>query len=58
MYKKLAELKVDTSSDYYDKVTKALEKAGFILVFDSETLSSKYYIVVGKENEEHNENRF
>lgn len=44
-YKKLAELKVDTFSDYYDKVAKALEKAGFTLVIESETTSTKYIIV-------------
>jgi len=45
MHKKLAELKVDTFSDYYDKVVKTLEKAGFTLVIESETTSTKYIIV-------------
>lgn len=49
MYKKLAELKVDTFSDYYDKVVKALENAGFTLVLESETTTIKYFIVAESE---------
>lgn len=45
MYKQLAELKVNTFVDYYDKVVEALEKAGFTLVIESETTSTKYIIV-------------
>lgn len=45
MNKKLAELIVKTSSDYYNKVVKALEDAGFVLVLDCETLTEKVYIV-------------
>ena len=45
MYKQLAELKVNTFADYYDKVVKALEKAGFTLVLESETTSTKFIIV-------------
>ena len=50
MYKKLAELKVNTLSDYYDKVVEVLEKAGFVLVLESETLSDKYFIVAERED--------
>ena len=49
MNKKLGELKVDKSADYYDKMIKALEDAGFILVLDCETTSEKYYIVAESE---------
>lgn len=49
MNKKLAELKVNKSADYYDKVVKALENAGFVLVLDMETTSERYYIVAGSE---------
>ena len=49
MNKKLGELKVYKSADYYDKMIKALENAGFILVFDFETTSEKYYIVAESE---------
>lgn len=52
MYKKLGELKVDTFSDYYDKVVKALENAGFILVLETETTSTKYFIVAEREDKD------
>ena len=52
MNKKLGELKVDKSADYYDKMIKALEDAGFVLVLDCETTSEKYYIVAESEVEE------
>lgn len=45
MTKKIAELKVNTSEDYTNKVARALEDAGFVLVLDIETSSDKYYIV-------------
>ena len=45
MNKKLAELTVDKSADYYDKVVEALENAGFVLVLDTDTTSESYYIV-------------
>lgn len=45
MNKKLAELKVNKSADYYDKTVKALEEAGFVLVLDCETMTEKYYTV-------------
>lgn len=52
MNKKLAELKVNKSADHYDKVVKALENAGFVLVLDLETTSEKYYIVAESEGKE------
>ena len=52
MYKKLAELKVNTYSDYHDKVVETLAKAGFLLVLESETLSDRYYIVAEREDKE------
>ena len=51
MNKKLAELKVNKSADYYNKVIKALENAGFILVLDADTFSDRYYIVAESEDE-------
>ena len=45
MTKKIAELKVDTSEDYFDKVVKTLENAGFLVVLDTETSLGTYYIV-------------
>ena len=45
MLKKLGKLSIHTSADYYDKVAKALEKEGFILVLECETSTDKYYIV-------------
>jgi len=52
MNKKLAELTVNKSADYYDKVVKALEDAGFILVLDTETTTDRYYIVAESEDKE------
>lgn len=49
MNKKLAELTVRKSEDYYNKVLKALEEAGFVLVLDGETISERYYIVAESE---------
>ena len=49
MNKELAELTVKKSADYYDKVVKALENAGFIIVLTVETTTEKYYIVAESE---------
>ena len=45
MNKKLAELTVKKSADHYNKVVKALEAAGFLLVLDWESTTDSYYIV-------------
>lgn len=45
MNKKLAELTVSKSADYHDKVVKALEDAGFLIVLSWETAADSYYIV-------------
>lgn len=50
MNKKLAELTVKKSADYYGKVVKALEDAGFVIVLDCETTTEKYYIVAESED--------
>lgn len=52
MNKKVAELTVNKLADYYDKVVKALEDAGFILVLDTETSIDKYYIIAQSESNE------
>jgi hypothetical protein len=52
MNKKLGELKVDKSADYYGKIIKVLEDAGFVLVLDYETTTERYYIVAESENKE------
>ena len=49
MNKKLAELAVKKSADCYDKVVKALEEAGFIIVLTTETFTDKCYIVAESE---------
>lgn len=49
MNKKLAELTVRISADYYDKVVKALEDAGFVIVLDYETTTERYYSVAESE---------
>lgn len=50
MNKKLAELTVKKSADYYNKVIKALEDAGFIIILEEDTLTDKYYIVAERED--------
>lgn len=50
MNKKLAELKVNISADYYDEIAKALENAGFLVVLDVETITEKHYIIAKSEN--------
>ena len=52
MNKKLAELTVSKSANYYDKVINALEDAGFLLVLEVETSSERYYIVAERIDEE------
>ena len=52
MNKKLAELTVRTSADYFNKIVKALEDAGFVIVLDCETLTEKIYIVAESEDKE------
>lgn len=49
MNKKFAELTVRKSADYYDKVIKTLENAGFVLVLEEETFTDKRYIVAESE---------
>lgn len=49
MNKKLAKLTVRKSEDYYNKVVKALENAGFVIVLDCETTTERYYIVAEEE---------
>lgn len=51
MTKQLGELKIKKSADYYDKVIKALEEAGFVIVLSTETTTEKYYVVAEKESE-------
>lgn len=52
MNKKLAELTVRKSADYYNEVANALEAAGFVLVLELETTSDRHYIVAKSEDEE------
>ena len=52
MNKELAELTVKTAADYYGKVVKALEDAGFVIVLRTETYTDRYYIVSESEAKE------
>ena len=53
MYKKLAELTVKKSADYYNKVVKALEDAGFTVIQEQDGLiEDKYVIGDNAESEE------
>lgn len=45
MNKKLAEIRVNKSEDYFDKVVRTLENAGFVMVLDFETTSESHYII-------------
>ena len=50
MIKQLGELTIKKSADYYDKVVKALEDAGFVIILSTETTTEKYYIVARSED--------
>lgn len=52
MNKELGEVKVYKSADYDNKIIKALEDAGFILVLGCETTLENYYIVAEREDKE------
>lgn len=52
MNKELAELTVRKSADYYDKVVKALEDAGFVIVLSLETFGERHYIIAERSDEE------
>jgi len=49
MNKELAELTVKRSADYYGKVVKVLEDAGFVMVLTSKTSTDDYYIIAESE---------
>ena len=49
MIKKLAELKVNNSQDYYGTIVKTLEKAGFTVVEEVKTSFETYYIIATSE---------
>jgi len=48
MYKKLGELQIHKSEDYYEKIAKALEEAGFTVIVESESSFDKCYIIAEK----------
>ena len=52
MTKKLAELKVYNSQDYYDTIIKALEKAGFTVVEEVKTSFETHYIIATSEGKD------
>ena len=53
MNKQLGKLTIKKSADYYDRVVKALEDAGFIIILSGETTSERYYVVAeSKEDKE------
>lgn len=53
MNKKMAELRVEKSADYYDSIVETLQKAGFVIVIDYETTTERLYIIAKAESEEH-----
>lgn len=52
MLKKLGELKVNKSDDYYNTIAQKLEEAGFVLILELETSFEKHYIVAESEDKE------
>ena len=52
MTKQLGELTIKKSADYYDKVVKALENAGFVIILSTETTTDRYYIVAESEDKD------
>jgi len=50
MNRELAELTVENSKDYNDKVVTALQDAGFIIVLRTDTAFKKYYIIAESED--------
>lgn len=50
MIKQLGKLEIRKSSDYYGKVVKALEDAGFTIILSTETSTEAYYIVAESED--------
>ena len=52
MIKKLAELKVNNSQDYYGTTVKALEKAGFTVIEEVKGLFETHYIIAIGEPQE------
>ena len=51
MNKKLGELKVNKTADYYNELAKLLEEAGYVLVLECETTTDWYYVVAKKVEE-------
>ena len=51
MNEKIGELKIDKWTNYHDKMIKALEDAGLVLVLTCETTTEKHYIVAGRKDE-------
>lgn len=52
MNKQIGELTIRRSADYYNKVAKVLEDAGFVIILSTETMSNRIYIVAENEDEE------
>ena len=52
MNKQLGELTINKNADYYDKVVKTLEDAGFVIILSTETTTERYYIVAESEDKE------
>lgn len=50
MTKQLGELTIKKSADYYNRVVKALEDAGFTVVLITESTINSYYIVAESED--------
>lgn len=51
MTKQIGELTIKKNADYFDKVIKTLENAGFVIILSTETMTESYYIVAERKNE-------
>lgn len=45
MLKTLGKLDINKSADYFGEIVKALENAGFVIVWEQETSTDNYYTI-------------
>ena len=51
MTKQIGELEIKKNADYFNKVVKTLEDAGFIIILSTETITDSYYIVAERKED-------
>lgn len=50
MYKEIGLVTVKKSADFYNKLLRILEDAGYILILTSETSTDRYYIIAERKD--------